>query len=266
MEACHEIFGLPESRLENSLWWLDGRGFAKYIEAVASGRIELTFDDPYMMAPNEVIGMNNALEAAKIFLQDPWLTDEEQAFIRRRLRVNQQQMSGIARTIYHDYVSNGLQFMDQFPDRYKEERRFHFAGFTQTFIQAFDAVLFTWVHWANNRGEWENMKGDMKKCCLMLARMPTTLQEVYTSSHSTIKYQFWKESPYMIPHLEMIWEMQIAHSEEAFRSVIEKILERGWAFDQCPALIDGTLAKSFDALFVLYGNVFFDKDGEKKVF
>lgn len=69
------------------------------------------------------------------------------------------------------------------------------------------------------------MKSDMKKCCLMLARIPTDIQEGFTSSHSTIDFALSK-SPYMIPHLEEIWAAQTSRPEQSFASVIEKMMDR----------------------------------------
>ena len=99
----------------------------------------------------------------------------------------------------------------------------------------------------------------------MLARMPTDIQEGFTSSQNTIGFAL-SESPYMIPHLEEIWAAQTSRPEQLLLSVIMKMAERWDAFDQCPALIDGTLAKSFDALFQIYGTTFFESDGTKKIF
>lgn len=263
MEQCHEVFGQPESRLVNALGWMDWRWFATYIEGIAQGKIWIDFHEPHIMAPNQVVGMSDMMSLAQALLADAPFSDEERAFFQDKLTVKQQHMSGVARAIYQDFVGRWIVFMDKFPDLYTEEKRFHFTGFTQTFLQAFDAVLFTWVGWSANRWEWENMKGDMKKCCLMLARIPTDIQEGFTSSHTTVGFAL-SESPYMIPHLEEIWAAQTSQPEQSFASVIEKIIDRWGAFDQCPALIDGTLARSFDALFQIYGNIFFEDDGTKK--
>jgi hypothetical protein len=69
-------------------------------------------------------------------------------------------------------------------------KQIHFSSFSLTFIQAFDAILFTGSELVANMEEWEAIKKSMKMILLNLARIPTNIQEGITSSSERLGYMF----------------------------------------------------------------------------
>jgi hypothetical protein len=238
---CHTIFGKPELEKQNLLGWLDGTLFADFIEDFAQRRVwNIDMVDPGKMKQLTLLGSKD-MDMVHVLLQQFWFN------------TLWKQVSCLWYSLYSRFIKEHIGKVD----KNDPINVLHFSIFTSTFIQAFDAVFITALRYAKTREVWDSMKKSMWRVLLHLAQIPTNIQEGITSSSERIGYMFWEDEPYMLEHIEKIYALQVQlwvgwiHGDS-----FEKIRAEG-GYAPCPALADGVMKRSFNALHEVYGKVFF---------
>lgn len=239
-DICYKLFWKPSLEKVNKLWWLHGSVFTDFLTKFQNDTLpNIDIISPEEMVYVESLGDGLVGELCKMAFETQWVS----------------KVSQLAFLLYKRFIK---EYIDTVPARNTLEdtmNKLHMLWFTITFIQAFDAIFFTWLRWVSTLEEWGEIKEDMWKSTINLAVIPTNVQEWLTSSHEKISYHFWEEKPYMLEHILEIIRIQAQTPEMSFSGDIAWIRERGW-YGRCPALNDGTLKKAFDMLFDIYWKVF----------
>ncbi len=238
-KRCHDMFWKPNLKLNNTLWWIDGKELIPFL-------------DIWLKDISTIEKRNDFTEIIPIsIIWELWPSDEiDIEILKKKDRQKPNYLSTLSYIIYSDFVLENK-------NNAKDRQRFY--ELTHIFFQAFDSVFLTWLLWVNTLKQWEWIKHEMKEILIDLSQIPTGIQSTMSLASIELWYMFGRESPYVINNMKELWDF----GESKLWALKKWIDEEEWWYWRCPAAEDGTLMKAFDILFDIYGELIVTPKEEK---
>jgi len=241
---CREIFWPLDPVKENILWWKPWNVFPKFLTNFSR-----------WLKKNDIL---NPAEMVEISISNEWAFWKYIEGIESGMWTFY--VTRLANTIYKRFLQVKAPRIRSFNKKKDKVSKVQFEWLARAFIQAFDAVLFTWSNHADTIEEWGNMKESMWEIFKNLARVPTWIQETLVG-HTINNPTNITDDPFVVMEMARVWQMLKKDPSLLFDSCHE--VKKAQGMRPCPALKDSTLRESFDMMFEIYWEVFVKpKEGE----
>ncbi len=237
-KKSHEIFWKPTIKNTNKLWWLDWKtflDFTKYFYSHKLPNIEIFYPEQMVL----------------VTIPEKWVSHDAIQFASSE--ICHKQVSRLANTLYRAYISHVVSSIKSTDCIDLIINQTHLIWFAITFIQAYDCIFTTWAKYVDTLDSWESIREDLWNITNNFTRVPSGVQEWLTASYTWKWNIIWNDTPYILESIKEAFDSNI--QSDFYIQQVCAFISRKDGYGLCPASVDGTLRKTFDVLFDIYGEV-----------